>query len=166
MIRITSRLEPTATDSLPTAEELHQAIETLSERLDSALELSGAPGPRGRGTERELDELVETYRPRQVELIDLLRADGEISAREASLLRGHLGSRAPLVAAPSRETGPTGADRLGPAPRSVPELIATYQIASLKQAGAVRARRQISFAEYMALKRHFGALESAGTSEG
>jgi hypothetical protein len=35
-----------------------------------------------------------------------------------------------------------------------------YQINSLKQAGAVRARREISFSEYMALKRHFQEAEA------
>jgi hypothetical protein len=43
----------------------------------------------------------------------------------------------------------------------VPELLRTFQIETLRQAGAVRARRQISFEEYMALKRHFEAA-SAG----
>ena len=39
---------------------------------------------------------------------------------------------------------------------------AEYAVDSLKQAGAVRARREISFAEYMALKRHFQEAEANG----
>jgi hypothetical protein len=46
-------------------------------------------------------------------------------------------------------------DRTPSSPRPVDELVRTYRIESIKQAGAVRARRQISYEEYMALKRHF-----------
>jgi hypothetical protein len=48
----------------------------------------------------------------------------------------------------------------------VEELLHTYQITSLRQAGAVRARRQISFDEYMSLKRHFAASEAGAPDPG
>jgi hypothetical protein len=54
---------------------------------------------------------------------------------------------------------PLAAEPKLPPARPVPELLRTFQIASLRQAGAVRARRQISFAEYMALKRHFESTD-------
>jgi len=55
----------------------------------------------------------------------------------------------PLAAAPAL------AGRPDEGARTVAELLRLYRIDSLKQAGAVRARREISFAEYMALKRYF-----------
>ncbi len=64
----------------------------------------------------------------------------------------------PLAAAP------IVAERSLEGARSVSELRRTYQIDTLKQAGAVRARRQISFAEYMALKRHFEAEASSASA--
>jgi hypothetical protein len=64
----------------------------------------------------------------------------------------------PLAAAP------VGVDRSLPPARPVADLLREFGITSLKQAGAVRARRQISFAEYMALKRHFESGPPPGTT--
>jgi hypothetical protein len=128
------------------------------------------PGPGTRTGTRPLEELVETYRPRQAELVDLLREDGEISAPEAELLNGYLarlgGAATPEDLLPAGIPPPTDrpiaampleVDRAPVVPRPVGQLLDQYRIESLKQAGAVRARRQISFEEYMALKRHFSA---------
>ena len=135
--------------------------------------------------DRELTELVETYRPRQSELVDLLRDEGELTAVEHGRLREYLAAGTTRLPDRSFEDAPASArspaSRDGPAPtmapplaaaplesdrtpstsRPVPVLLEQYQISSLKQAGAVRARRQISYEEYMALKRHFGGPAAA-----
>ena len=120
--------------------------------------------------ERELAELVNAYRPRQRELVDLLRDEGEISPTEHARLVEYLVTSAATARPepsprPAYEDQPIAAapifaDRAGEAARPVPELLRTYRIESLRQAGAVRARRQISFSEYMALKRHFESASS------
>jgi hypothetical protein len=160
----------------PTAEELARALDELVRDLVGLVGTSPAAAPAGR-TDRDLTELVETYRPRQRELVDLLLADGEISPGEHALLVGTLGARAPAPSAPSLpelaavgETPiaavPIVAEPKLPPARPIPELLRTFQITSLRQAGAVRARRQISFAEYMALKRHFEAEGAPGNAKG
>lgn len=158
-VRLTRQFSAAAA---PTAEQLAGALREMQERMTALLGPVGAPAPR---PERAVQELIETYRPRQGELIELLRADGEITEREAHLLRRHLEGGPSAPATPAEPPAMPGAAPTTPAPRppgsgaapvrSVPELIAMYQIHSLRQAGAVRARRQISFEEYMALKRHF-----------
>ena len=177
--RLTARYVLASEGPPPTAEELRRAFEELRGELTAAVG-SAPPGeltlPR---RERELAELVETSRPRQSELVELLREEGELTEREHRLLVEYL-RETPARPPPRREgpTGPAGAnpepapsppyspplaaaplevDRTPILPRPVPELLAAYQITSLKQAGAVRARRQISFEEYMALKRHFSS---------
>ena len=176
VVRLSVRFEPRADGQSPTPVELAEALHALKADLDALLGAPLAALPATR-TERELSELVETYRPRQRELVDLLRDDGEISPTEHGRLVEYLSApSAPARAAarPSPHAEPTfdqpiaavpiGADRTPESVRPVAELIRLYQIASLKQAGAVRARRQISFEEYMALKRHFQPLE-AGRAE-
>jgi hypothetical protein len=133
-------------------------MEALTERLDSALALSGTFTVKHVESNRTVDELIQAYRPRQVELVDLLREDGEISIQESERMKAHL-ERHPenltrsLSVPPARARGKE--EGIPAMPRPVGELIDTYRIESLRQAGAVRARRQISFAEYMSLKRHF-----------
>jgi hypothetical protein len=175
------RLEPEGSPVEP--EEIAAALHRLDSELDEAIRKL-APAvpdlPRAPRVERELNELVETYRPRQPELIDLLLNDGEITEGEHEKLRVHLGgsssklraeppvamasvgeqpavdrpiAAAPLMSAPS-----------GTPPRGVPELLRAFQIENLKQAGAVRARRQISFEEYMSLKRHFAQQQATESS--
>jgi hypothetical protein len=125
----------------------------------------------GRGTasapraDRAVEELLETYRPRQMELVELLHADGELTDGEYAVLRARVTERPPEVgSAPAAVAPPAPVPRSGS--RSVEELLRTYQIASLRQAGAVRARRQISFDEYMSLKRHFAAAEATTPDAG
>jgi hypothetical protein len=149
--------------SAPTDAELAEAFAELVAQLDRAVAL--LPQSRAR-PDRELSELIDTYRPRQPELIDLLREEGELTTPEYELLKAHLLTtpREGSVAAPPLARAPISArplsnDRTTAMPRAVSALLTEYQITSLKQAGAVRARRQISYDEYMALKRHFTASE-------
>lgn len=159
--------------------ELARALDELVQDLDGVLGPALAAAPAAR-TDRTLEELVETYRPRQRELVDLLLADGEISPREHASLVTNLGdrraapppgpTRAPREATSTGSTGetpiaavPLAAEPRLPPSRPVPELLRTFQISTLRQAGAVRARRQISFAEYMALKRHFESDAAEGS---
>ncbi|MCI4335756.1 MAG: hypothetical protein L3K17_00960 [Thermoplasmata archaeon] len=157
-VRVSRRIEVVGSDvpGKAGAEE----IASLRAELDKAVGVV-APG-EGVRPDRSLDELVQTYRPRQPELLDLLREEGELTGGEFDRLRQHLAVPPPLAPAagvPLAErpiaAAPLENDRTPIVPRPVDELIRTFQIASLKQAGAVRARRQISFEEYMALKRHF-----------
>ncbi len=142
--------------------------------------------------DRSFSELVDTYRPRQRELVDLLRDEGELTAGEHARLVEYLAAERaarpetsapvrvseterliatvpidrPVAPPPARGSPGSGPERVRP----VAELLAIYQIATLRQAGAVRGRRQISFAEYMALKQHFegsgeGAAERSGAAD-
>jgi hypothetical protein len=166
--RLSVAFEPGPTGGPPSAEEVRTAIEELRASLAGALGVPVSPAPRA---DRGLPELIETYRPRQPELIDLLRDEGELTTGEHALLAGHLSrtpgpvSQAPspsppmiLANPPPLASAPAEVERApsGPA-RPVPVLLEQYRITSLKQAGAVRARRQISFDEYMAIKRHYAA---------
>ncbi len=189
-VRLTVRIEPGDDGARPGPAELKQELEALTEDLNALVGPPIAALPAVR-PDRPLAELVDTYRPRQRELIDLLREEGELTGGEHARLVDYLASlsegRPREVAAPPpgeterliatvpierpaappmRREAAGGPSSLSTEPaRPVPELLRTSQITSLRQAGAVRARRQISFAEYMALKRHFE--ESAGApSEG
>ncbi|MCI4339938.1 MAG: hypothetical protein L3K06_00040 [Thermoplasmata archaeon] len=145
-----------------TPEEIAPLFQALSEELDRSLP---AGTPLTTRPDRSLLELVETYRPRQPELLELLREEGEITHGEFAVLQRHLGERAPAAVpdlAPMDRpiaAAPLAQDRTPIVPRAVDDLLRLYHIESLKQAGAVRARRQISYEEYMALKRHFGAAD-------
>jgi hypothetical protein len=155
----------------PSAADLAEAIGRLDRELGDAARSAGFVPTAPVRPDRSVTELVETYRPRQAELVELLLAEGEITPGEADLLRSYLAG--PVAAgAPanvSRDEVPVTDRPIAAAPlendrssgrmRTVPELLSLYRIESLRQAGAVRARRQISFEEYMALKRHFGPSE-------
>jgi hypothetical protein len=170
--RLTARWEPGPDGERPSPAELKRALDEILADLDALVGPPLAAAPIAR-PDRELGELVETYRPRQRELVDLLQADNEITPGEHALLAAYLGGRAsaptpvprgtesladrPIAAVPI-----IAAERSSPPSRSVAELLRAYEIASLRQAGAVRARRQISFAEYMALKQHFERAEAEG----
>lgn len=164
-----------AGDDPPSAEETARQLAALAKELDDALS-AGPLGGLAARPDRSTEELVGAYHPRQVELVDLLLAEGEITRGESARLREYLsGATAPM--APPADAGgvppterplaaaPLAQDRTSSTVRPVDELVRLYRIESLKQAGAVRARRQISYEEYMALKRHFGAAEAAAASE-
>jgi hypothetical protein len=172
--RLTVRFDPVADGTGPTPAELKEALAHLVEDLDAAAGGPLSAWSTGR-VDRETIELVETYRPRRRELIDALLADGEITPMEHERLHDHLvaarpsstpSGPSPPAADPPIAAAPALSDTSLPPARPVAELLRTYQIESLKQAGAVRARRQISFAEYMALKRHFETLERDGADPG
>jgi hypothetical protein len=158
--RLTTRFTGESGDAEPDDAELTRSLRELADRLARASESAGlrrgmASGPR---PERALDELLETYRPRQMELVELLHADGELTDAEYAALRARVAERPTEGASPSAPAAsPSTPPRTGGRP--VEELLRTYQITSLRQAGAVRARRQISFEEYMSLKRHFATAE-------
>lgn len=160
VVRVSARLDGGSGADAPS---LAATVEALRAQLEAAVALvrpEGAARP-----DRSLTELIEAYRPRQPELVDLLREEGELTEPEHAALRSYL-ARGEPVPAPAGgvpitdrpiAAAPLEIDRAPATPRPVEELVRLYQIASLKQAGAVRARRQISFEEYMALKRHFAA---------
>lgn len=168
-VRLSARFEISPDGSGPSHSELARALDELQADLEGLVgpPLAAAPAAR---PDRDLTELVETYRPRQRELVDLLLGESEITPGEHARLVEYLGAppaRAePTPIVPQRRTetpisaAPILAARPDEGARPVPELLRLYQIGSLKQAGAVRARREISFAEYMALKRHFQEAEA------
>jgi hypothetical protein len=168
-VRLTARFDIAPDGSGPDHSELARALDDLQADLDGIVGPLLAAMPAGR-PDRDLTELVETYRPRQRELVDLLLGEGELTSGEHARLVEYLGAPpAPVEAiAPTPERRvetpiaalPILAGRPDEATRPVPELLRQYQINSLKQAGAVRARREISFSEYMALKRHFQDAEA------
>jgi hypothetical protein len=177
-VRLSARFDADGEEP-PTPAELASALDGLRADLEVLVGVPIAAAGVARPA-RELSELVSAYRPRQRELVDLLRDEGEISAAEHARLVEYLAAAAPVAPAPpttpTASTGPARpalddrpiaaapivAERPTEGVRPVADLLRQYQIESLKQAGAVRARRQISFAEYMALKRHFeGAPPSA-----
>ena len=168
-VRLSAKFEVAPDGSGPDHAALARALDDLQADLDGLVGplLAAAPATR---PDRDLTELVETYRPRQRELIDLLLGEGEITAGEHARLVDYLGAPpAPAEAAPAPPPRmvemplaavPAIIGRSETEGRPVEELLRVYQITSLKQAGAVRGRREISFSEYMALKRHFQEAEA------
>jgi len=163
-VRLSAKFEVAPDGSGPDHAALARALDDLQADLDGLVGPLLAAAPIAR-PDRDLTELVETYRPRQRELIDLLLGEGEITPGEHARLVDYL-SAPPAPAEPApvlperRVETPLAAipavlGRSEGEGRPVPELLRLYQISSLKQAGAVRGRREISFSEYMALKRHF-----------
>jgi len=175
VVRLSAKFEVGPDGAGPDHAELARALDDLQADLDGLVGplLAAAPAAR---PDRELTELVETYRPRQRELIDLLLGEGELTAGEHARLVEYLSAppapaEAPLAPPERRLETPLAAlpvmvGRSEGEGRPVAELLRLYQITNLKQAGAVRGRREISFAEYMALKRHFQEAEArAGRPE-
>lgn len=171
VIRLSIRVPAHEDGSRPSPDELAKALQALESELEALIGETGSPGLPAR-TDRELGELLLAYRPRQPELIELLRADGEITEAEYHRLRAHLESHPPMPPTPAPSKPPAAPAparteepaRPGGAARPVEVLTRTYQIETLKQAGAVRSRREISFEEYMALKRHFEAAAARRAS--
>ncbi|HYB63273.1 MAG TPA: hypothetical protein VEE86_02480 [Thermoplasmata archaeon] len=170
-VKLSAKFDLPPDGSGPGHSELARALDDLQADLDGIVGPLLAATPIGR-PERDLTELVETYRPRQRELIDLLLGEGELTAGEHARLVEYLGAppapAEPPAPPPERKLDapiaavPIVAARADEGARPVPELLRLYRIDSLRQAGAVRARREISFAEYMALKRHFQDAEASG----
>ncbi|HTP56197.1 MAG TPA: hypothetical protein VML53_06010 [Thermoplasmata archaeon] len=172
--RLTVRWDAAADGGTVATAELRAEYDRMAAELEALVGAPLAALPAAR-TDRDVTELVETYRPRQRDLVDLLLSDGEITSVEHDRLVEHLSGARPPAKAPAPPpaaadapiaAAPVASEGALPPARPVAELLRTYQIASLKQAGAVRARRQISFAEYMALKRHFETAENEGAGPG
>lgn len=178
-VSLGTRIEPPSEGALSAATLARELIE-LRSTLEDAIRSAGlAVAPR---PDRPLSELLDTYRPRQPELVELLRDEGELSEIEYGLLREHLrsgsavgsgsspsapGARTPRPVPPQPlAAAPLETERPATAPRPVDRLLEEYRIESLKQAGAVRARRQISYEEYMALKRHFSRTPAEPNAPG
>jgi hypothetical protein len=174
VVRLSARFEVSDGAAEPTPQELAGALDQLRTDLDALVGPPIATLPVAR-TDRDLAELIGAYHPRQRELIDLLRDEGELSPAEHARLAEYLAREGSTPRPAPRPFEPAAPAPIATVPlaaipaesgRPVPELLRTYQITSLKQAGAVRARRQISFGEYMALKRHFERDDrSAGSSD-
>jgi hypothetical protein len=171
-VRLSAKFEVAPDGSGPDHGALARALDELQADLDGIVGPLLAAAPVAR-PDRDLTELVETYRPRQRELIDLLLGEGELSPGEHARLVEYLSappaSAEAEPAPPERRTEtplaavPAMVGRSEGEGRPVSELLRLYQITSLKQAGAVRGRREISFSEYMALKRHFQDEEARAT---
>jgi hypothetical protein len=160
--RLTARLAGELGETEPDDAELSRMLQELADRLARAADQArlGQASPGEPRPERALEELLETYHPRQRELVELLHSDGELTEGEYAALRARVTEGPGMTEAPKATAAPVAAPPRS-AGRPVEELLRTYQITSLRQAGAVRARRQISFEEYMSLKRHFAAAESS-----
>ena len=168
-VRLSAKFEVPPEGSGPDHAALARALDDLQADLDGLLGplLAAAPAAR---PDRDLTELVETYRPRQRELVDLLLDEGELTSGEHARLVDYLSAPPAPAEAAAAPPGRAVETPLAAVPavvarsedegRPVPELLRLYQITSLKQAGAVRGRREISFSEYMALKRHFQEVEA------
>lgn len=167
--RLVGRYAIDGSDSGIAPDELARTVAGLEAELDVALSTRApvAAAPEKPRDDRPLIELVETYRPRQLELIDLLLEEREITVEESQRMRQYLRDRASPPAPPDPAgipltqrpiaAAPLANDRAPSTARPVADLVRLYRIESLKQAGAVRGRREISYEEYMALKRHFAA---------
>jgi hypothetical protein len=173
--RLSATFDAEPGEAPPGPEETARQIALLSSELDAAL-LAGPLRNVTPRPDRSADELVGAYHPRQVELVELLLEEGEITRGESIRLREYLASGGAPPAAPIEaerasmterplEAAPRTQDRTTGQTRPIEELLRLYQIESLKQAGAVRGRRQISYDEYMALKRHFAAAEPVVANE-
>ncbi len=101
-LRLEARFRATASD--PGAAELGEAVAALDRDLGEAVRLAGFVPTAPARADRTLSELVETYRPRQAELVELLLAEGEVTAAEADALRGTSPGPSPPVR-PSRRRG-------------------------------------------------------------
>ncbi len=174
-VRLSARFDLSPDGKGPDHSELARALDDLQADLDGVVGPLLASAPVNR-PDRDLTELIETYRPRQRELVDLLLGEGELTPGEHARLVEYLGAPPAPAEAPAPpverrlETPlaavPAMAGRGEEPIRPVSELLRQYQIGSLKQAGAVRARREISFSEYMALKRHFQEAEAKSDRPG
>ncbi len=179
-IRVTMTLEP-GEDGKVAPAETAEAIQTLSSVLESsasslALASGGTTGPR---PDRSLSELVESYRPRDLQLLDALLWEGEITPTEHEMLRSQLpkpGAVAAKVPLPSKEVAPSPPPSPTPAPtspptaarpaasatgtarpsaRSVDQLLRELAIQDLRDVNRARGRELISYDEWAALKAHF-----------
>ena len=174
-LRVAMTLEP-GEDGKVSPSETSEAVRELSDLLQSsASSLASASGSStGPRPDRSLSELVQTYRPRDLALLDALLWEGEITPTEHELLRSQLpkpGAVATTAPSPAREVpaSPTPAPPSTPAParpvpasgtarpsaRSVDQLLRELGIQDLRDVNRARGREMISYEEWAALKAHF-----------
>lgn len=159
------------------AEEVREAVRLLEMQMAHARQGTGGSGPAEGAPrpDRPLDELVETYRPRSLELIDALLWEGEVTPTEHEALKAGLGktpapkpSRPPASvapttsrpAAPPPSAGEAAPARFGP-PRPTDTLVKELDLKNIRDVNVARAKRLISFDEWSALKAHFDKLPAA-----
>jgi hypothetical protein len=130
--------------------EVREAMERLRDYLRTA---EGVLLPPGSGTraDRTLEELLETYHPRDAKLLETLLWDGELTPGEHQLLLGALAPAEGSAPAP----GPAGRGKVAASPRPPDVLVRELGLKDLKDANRARFRRLISYDEWTALKRHF-----------
>ena len=157
-LAVSTTLKPQGETAAPP--EVREALERLKGWLDEGERLLLGAGA-GAKPDRSLEELVETYHPRDARLLDSLLWDGEISPTEHDLLLTTLRPvEPPKVPAPA---GLQGSDRSGGAPRPPEGLVAELGLKDLKDANRARFRRLISYDEWVALKAYF-AQRPAGSA--
>ncbi len=86
-VRVSTTWDPAAASDASGA--LAEEMARLGEQLDAAVALV-APDAVRRRPDRTVPELVDAYHPRQPELVDLLRDEGELTPGEHAALRAHL----------------------------------------------------------------------------
>ncbi|MDE1820140.1 MAG: hypothetical protein KGJ23_07650 [Euryarchaeota archaeon] len=155
-----------------TTEEVQAAVKLLSHHLESAIATLSEGGPSGAGPrpDRPLPDLLETYRPRNLELVDALLWEGELTPTEHQVLqaavrtpperasKGPPPKTAPPPEAPLATIAPSASSSQGPArtsPRSVDALLRELDLKDMRDANRARGRRMISYEEWAALKSHF-----------
>ncbi len=131
--------------------EVREAVERLRDCLRTAGEVLLPPGS-GPRADRALEELMETYHPRDAKLLETLLWDGELTPGEHQLLVGAIPS-APEGSGASPEA--PGRGKLPASPRPADVLVRELELKDLKDANRARFRRLISFDEWTSLKRHF-----------
>lgn len=112
VVRLSARFDVPPGSDGPSPQELEEVLQNLRDQLDRL------PGVSS-GADRTLEELIQAYRPRQAELVDLLRAEGEITAGEHELLRTYVAKHAtergepvaPPTAAAARPAPPSATAR-------------------------------------------------------
>ena len=108
--RLTARFTGEAGETDLDDAELARSLRELADRLARASEAAGVGrGPAaGARPDREVRELLETYRPRQIELVELLHADGELTDGEYAVLRARMTERPSEVEEPRTPAVPPG----------------------------------------------------------
>jgi hypothetical protein len=147
-LKLSTTIEPDEGGKV-TERDIMDATENLRNILSSALRSAGTsesavavPTPTV-GPPRSLEVLNQVYTPRSVEHVDALMWEGQITAAEHSLLVSSMrGKSTPSQPVSRRQRG-------------IEEMVRELRIESLRDANMARAKEQVSYEEWTALKRHF-----------
>ncbi len=137
--------------------EVREAVERLREYLRTAEGVLLPPGA-GPRADRTLEELLETYHPRDAKLLETLLWDGELTPGEHQLLSGAL---AAVSEGAGAAPGAPSRGKLPASPRPPDVLVRELGLQDLKDANRARFRRLISYDEWTSLKRHFEPAASS-----